>query len=87
MAETFALTTVWKLQYVKFGDQGGCVGDWTRYFHSKEDARAWFDLLRATYTDEEYAIYKEEVKQAFVSPSNTVYLVEKNYCKITEVEK
>jgi hypothetical protein len=77
------LRDVWELQYVQFGDQGGCVGSWARFFVTKEAAHTWFSQFQMENPRDEYEIYKEFPRKAIVMETTNgtepdLYLLDKD---------
>jgi hypothetical protein len=84
--ESFTLIDVYELQVVHFGDQGGCVGSFARFFSTSESRQQWFKEFKIENCGEDYAIYKELTWKSFVSngDKNSLYIIQKGPVVLTE---
>ena len=81
--EMFTLGKVWELKCFQFGDQGGLVNYFARYFESQEEAYRWFHSLHIEYPDRDYTIDKIRQLTVMISKQKTFYIVEKGPLAMT----
>lgn len=84
--EMFTTAKVWELKCFQFGDQGGLVSYFARYFESQEVAYRWFDSLRIEYPNRDYTIDTLRQRTVMLSTQKTFYIVEKGPIAMTTLD-